>query len=356
MSMNKKTLLITGGIILSLSILAALIGYSYRGLMEVLEHVRYRYFFLALLAAVGTYVFMGLSLKAVLRQLGRELGVLEAVSIAFVSTAVNYFVSSMGASGFALRAHLLKKRSVPFGTSVTASVVISVIIYSVLALIVLEGAFWILLNPGTSRMEAVEAIVGVCVLAVMCSAFFKGFFDHKFRARWVASAFHLLNRLIYSFSGGQIPHESFKRFEEQLEGGIKIIKRCGMRLGPTVLYVCGDWLCTILILFFGFKAVGCHIGIGPLVSGFALGQVMVLIPLLPGGLGAMELTMTAAYSRFGVPWESALVACLIFRLAYYVIPALLSIFIYWGLKLSEPLDLKAEREEERKVAEGRGAA
>jgi hypothetical protein len=350
--MNKKTLLVIVGVLLSLSILAALIGYSYHGLMEVLAQVRYRYFFLSLLAAGGTYLFMGLSLKSVLFQLGNKLGVLEAVSIAFVSTAVNYFISSMGASGFALRAHLLKKRNVPFGTSVTASVVISVIMYSVLALIVLEGAFWILFNPDTSKMEAVEALIGVIALGVMCFCFFKGFFDHAFRSRWVKAAFHGINRLIYSFSGGQIPHESFKRFEEQLEGGIKIIKCCRLRLIESVLYVCGDWLCTILILYFGFKAVGCHIGIGPLVSGFALGQVMVLIPLLPGGLGAMELTMTAAYSRFGVPWDSALVACFIFRLAYYVLPALLSIFIYWGLKLSEPLDLKVEREEERKTAEG----
>jgi len=349
-------LLLVLGIMASLSILAALISYSYHGFMHVLSEVRYRYLFAAMLAAMGTYTFMGLSLKEVLRQLDHRIGVVEAVSIAFVSTSVNYFVSSMGASGFALRSHLLKKRNVPFGISVTASVVISVLLYSVLALIVLEGSVWIMLNPDTSRLEAAEALIGVCALIVLCGIFFKCFFDADFRSKWTVLSFRAVNHLVYTFSGGMIPQESFARFETQLEKGIVIIKRSKFRLAAAVLCVCGDWLCTILIVYLGFKAVGEHIGLGPLVSGFALGQVMVLIPILPGGLGAMELTMTAAYSRFDIPWESALVACLIFRLAYYLVPALLSVFIYWGLKFSEPLDLREEEEEERKVALGEDIA
>ena len=350
--MDKKKLLLVFGIVASLSILAALISYSYHGFVHVLEEVRYRYLFAAMAAAVGTYIFMGLSLKDVLRLLDHRISVTEAISIAFVSTSVNYFVSSMGASGFALRSHLLKKRNVPFGISVTASVVISVLLYSVLALIVLEGSVWIMLNPDTSRLETAEALVGVVALVVLCGMFFKAFFDAGFRSKWTMLAFRSINHLVYIFSGGQIPQESFARFETQLESGIVIIKRSRFRLALAVLFVCGDWLCTILILYLGFKAVGEHIGLGPLVSGFALGQVMVLIPILPGGLGAMELTMTAAYSRFDISWESALVACLIFRMAYYIVPALLSVFIYWGLKLSEPLDLRVEEEEERQVAMG----
>ena len=83
-------------------------------------------------------------------------------------------------------------------------------------------------------------------------------------------------------------------------------------------------------------AVGVHVPTGLLVTGFALGQITTIIPLLPGGLGAMEITMTAAYSSLGIEWGAALAAVLIFRLAYYVIPALASVFVYWGLQMSEP--------------------
>ena len=38
----------------------------------------------------------------------------------------------------------------------------------------------------------------------------------------------------------------------------------------------------------------------------------------------------------GVPVGKALAASLIFRFFYYIIPAFGSIFIYWGLRMSEP--------------------
>ncbi len=83
-------------------------------------------------------------------------------------------------------------------------------------------------------------------------------------------------------------------------------------------------------------AVGVRIPIGILLAGFALGMVTTLIPILPGGLGAMELAMTGVFTQMGIDWEAALMASLIYRFAYYIIPGIISVVVYWGLKLSEP--------------------
>jgi len=72
------------------------------------------------------------------------------------------------------------------------------------------------------------------------------------------------------------------------------------------------------------------------VAGFAFGMLMTLIPILPGGLGAMEAAMTAAFSGMGIPVAQALTASLLFRLFYYLLPAFASVFIYWALHASEP--------------------
>lgn len=48
----------------------------------------------------------------------------------------------------------------------------------------------------------------------------------------------------------------------------------------------------------------------------------------------MELAMTAVYAQMGIDWDAALMATLIYRVVYYVIPGIISIFIYWGLQLS----------------------
>ena len=83
-------------------------------------------------------------------------------------------------------------------------------------------------------------------------------------------------------------------------------------------------------------AIGIKIQIGVLLAGFAIGMVTTLIPFLPGGLGAMELAMTSVFSQMGIDWDSALMAALIYRFVYYIIPGIISVFVYWGLKLSEP--------------------
>ncbi|OGR90847.1 MAG: hypothetical protein A3J74_09405 [Elusimicrobia bacterium RIFCSPHIGHO2_02_FULL_57_9] len=57
---------------------------------------------------------------------------------------------------------------------------------------------------------------------------------------------------------------------------------------------------------------------------------------MPGGLGAAEGSMAAVFESLGLNWEKALMAVLLYRVCYYFVPGLISIFVFWGLKVSEP--------------------
>ena len=70
---------------------------------------------------------------------------------------------------------------------------------------------------------------------------------------------------------------------------------------------------------------------GIVIVGFAVGVCVSLASLVPGGLGIMESSMTAVFVSLGVPLEPAVVAVLIFRLVYYVLPLLVSLFFFHGL-------------------------
>jgi hypothetical protein len=279
---------------------------------------------------------MGLSLWEVLKILGHRLPFWEASGVAFVSTTVNYFVSSGGVSGFATRAHLLSKRHIPYGISVTSSVVISVFIYLVLSAIIVEGMFLQMLKSSSYGMSLFQGVAGVLFVLTFAFALILMFFHHELRSVWARKVYHLVNRGLFLFSRKEIPEETFIQFESQLSKGIHTIQARKYELPLVLAYVCLDWVCNILILHFAFKAVGAHMHTSTLIIGFALGQLMTVIPILPGGLGAMEAAMTAAYSGMGVPVGQALTASLVFRLFYYLIPAFGSIFIFWGLRISEP--------------------
>ncbi len=332
----KSKLYVYGPIVLSLTILIWLIYPSFGDLSLVLTNAKGGYLFLSFSFAVFCYIFMGFTLWEMLKLLNYKMPFWEISGIALVSTCVNYFVSSGGISGFATRAHLLSKRHVPYGISVTTSVVISVLIYLVLSLIILQGIILNILKTQAFDLQFFESLIGVFLILFVSFSAVIMFFHHDFRATWSRKIYHGVNRLLYYFSKKEIPEESFKKFKLQLNEGIHLILAKKYELPKIMLYVCIDWICSIYVLFFAFKAIGIDIGTSTLIIGFSFGMLMTIIPILPGGLGAMEAAMTAIFAQMGIPWEKALAAALLFRLFYYLLPAFLSIIIYWGLKMSEP--------------------
>ena len=334
MKKTYKYLFYILGMLLSVGLLAFMIYQTKGSFVKIWHSVQTKYLFLSVISSVLIYVSMGLSLYEILRIMGRRIGAGAAIGIALVSTTVNYAVSSLGASGFALRAHLLSRRRVPFGTCVTASIVITVLLYFVLAIIILQGSILMLFNSSTTPVQLIKnfgLIVVMCAICVMITAFL---FNNEWRYKAVRNTFRLINKVLFHVFKALIPKGRYDDFMDQLDEGIALIHQKKKKMTRTIIYVCADWLFTILVLFFAFRAVGVHITAGVLVAGFAVGMVTTLIPVLPGGLGAMELAMTAVYAQMGIEWDAALMATLIYRVVYYVIPGIVSIFIYWGLQLS----------------------
>jgi hypothetical protein len=331
----KGRLLLGVPVVLSLAILGALIYPNLETLTAVLRHAHPGFLLVALCCAFMSYLFMGLSLWEVLRILGHRLPVWEAAGVALVSTTVNYFVSSGGVSGFATRAHLLSRRKIDYGISVTSSVVISVFIYLVLSIIIAEGLVLQVLKSSRPGEGLFEGIAGVLFVLAFAFILVLLFFHHELRSVWARKVYHAVNHMLYFFSKKEIPEETFTAFEAQLSEGIRTIHSRRFELPRVLAYVCLDWIFNIFILNFAFRAVGKNLGSTKLIIGFAFGQLMTVIPILPGGLGAMEAAMTAAYSQMGVPVGTALAASLIFRFVYYIIPALLSVFVYLALRSSE---------------------
>jgi len=331
----RKQLAVYAPVALSLGILLWLVYPNLGEMSKTIRNSQPWWLLLSGCFAVSSYMFMGLTLWEVLRILGIRLPLLEVSGIAIVSTTVNYFVSSAGISGFATRAHLLGKRGVPYGASVTSSVVITVLIYLALAVIVIEGAVLRFMNAPAFDTGMLQSLGGVVIVLGFAFGLTLLFFHHELRAVWARRLFVAINHVIFFFSKKEIPRENFNKFESQLDEGIRTIHGRKFELPKVVGYVFCDWVSNILILYFAFKAVGVSLGAATLVAGFAFGMLMTIIPILPGGLGAMEAAMTAAFSGMGVATGQALTASLLFRFFYYLLPAFASVLVYWRLRFSE---------------------
>ena len=335
-AMSRK--IITIGIIASVVLMVYLIGHRLPRLLHICGQLDWKWVVAALVCSLLSYFMVGLALRQVLALLGHSLPFPVVLGIALVSTSVNYFVSTAGVSGFALKAHLLRKRGVPYGTTVLASVVSSAILYLVLALILGQGLLYLIFHLRGARLAIMEGAVGLGLLLATTVVLTILAFDHELRSRVTRAAFHRINRLVFSFSRKEIPHEEFAQFEQQLATGLGTIHQFKGRLTKTIVFTGLDWILAMLTLHYCLRAVPDvpHLPVGHLIAGFTAGQATTLIPALPGGLGAMEGSMAAIFSGLGVDWDDALMAVLLYRAAYYVIPGILSVFVLWGLKMSEP--------------------
>lgn len=335
--LKNKTFLVIISCLISVSIVVWLVWSAKDNFFKIWHDANSWYLFLACVASAAIYVFMGLSLWETLKLLGKKINLGAAISIAFVSTTVNYLISSFGASGFALRAHLLGKRKVPLGISVMASIIISVLLYVILIVIILQGTLLLILNHNASPEQMIRnfmVVVAIAAVGALVTAFL---FNNGFRYKAMRKMFLWINKIIYKLFGTLIPKNNFSAFATQFDNGLETIHKNKAKLTVATLYICGDWVFTILILYLAFLAIGIKIQIGVLLAGFAIGMVTTLIPFLPGGLGAMEIAMTTVFSQMGIDWDSALMAALIYRVVYYIIPGIISVFVYWGLKMSEPM-------------------
>lgn len=332
----RNAVFLAVGLALSLGLMAYLILGRMELLLGVGRHVDWAWMAAAAVCSLGSYFMVGLALREVLGILGHGLSLAAVQGIALVSTTANYFISSAGISGFALKAHLLHKRRVPYGATVLASVVSSAILYFVLAVIIAQGLFYLGLRLRGARIAVMESVLGLGLILATSVALMIMVFDHELRGRVTRRLFHWVNRAVFAFSRSEIPREDFEAFENQLSQGMEKVRRDKAGLVRTIAYTGLDWGCALLTLHVCFLAVGVDLPLGYLSAGFTIGQAATLIPVIPGGLGAMEGGMAAVFQGLGLAWEQAFVAVLLYRLAYYIIPGLLSIFVLWGLKVSEP--------------------
>lgn len=338
--MKGGRLALAAGAAVAVGLLAWIINGRYAEVKAAAEGLSWGWAGAALVCALLSHAMGGLALSSVLALLGHPLGAPAVLGISLVSTTANYVVSTGGVSGFALKAHLLHKRLVPVATTIVASALTSVILYAVLAAILAQGLVTLAFRMQGSRVGMLEGVAGLVVLLVAAGGLIALFLNGKLRMKTARRLFHWSNQAAFRLSSKEIPKESFMAFERQMAQGLARIRHDHGRLSLAVLFTCLDWGFAMLSLWLCFLAVGDPLPLGPLSAVFAVGQGATLIPILPGGLGAAEGSTAAVLTALGYDGGRALVAALLYRAAYYLVPALGSVFVLWGLKVSEPSVLR----------------
>ncbi|MCW5893658.1 MAG: flippase-like domain-containing protein [bacterium] len=279
-----------------------------------------------------SYVVMAASYRGIATAAGYGLPLWTWVRITLVSNTVNYIVTTAGISGFAVRMLLLGQQGVPSGRAVLISLAQTFITNFTLLAFCL-AAFVSLLTRQQLHGGALVAATTLLVLFAAVLIYGLVLVLHRPLRRvtlvFIANATH---RLLARMAPRWTPNRfRMWRFQGNLDQGFQfLLARKDRMVGPT-LWICLDWVLTIGILWAAFRAVNHPLPPGVVLVGFGIGLFVSLVSFVPGGLGLLEGSMTAVFVSMGVPLEASVVAVLIFRLCYHVIPLLLSLFFFHGI-------------------------
>ncbi|WP_273841644.1 lysylphosphatidylglycerol synthase transmembrane domain-containing protein [Rubrobacter calidifluminis] len=272
----------------------------------------------ALLLTAASYLFLSGSFAVLGRVFGVSLARRELFTVGFVSCALGYLTSAGGAAGYSLRVLVARRRGRPAENMLAASMAHSVMNNLILVLLVPAGGILLL---GSARLSAGWGADGrgVVLFAGILAALAALVSVRRVRLP-------LWRALQGTFAGGFLG-----RLWGEIRGGVALLRsRPRNALVPLALSV-ADWGCSAGALWFCFDALGYHLAPAVLLAGFVLGAVAGAASMVPGGLGVQEASMSALFALLGVPLGKAVLAALLFRIVYYVLPFMVSLPLYRGL-------------------------
>ena len=342
--MPRKRFLLAG--IIGLSILFYTLKQAdLRKLVENFQDIHLLWSPVVLLTSALSYVCIGAVLHRLLKSLGHTLPFVTSFRISLVSCTLNYVMTIGGLSGVAAKVYLLAKEKIPLSNTLSISMVHGFLTNTVAVIFIYLGFFFLYSEYKLSTREMGVGVIILLVAFLLSWITIQTIIHESFRKKlWQ----FCLRAVLFISRKIRRPHwvhqekaqALFENFNENLN---IIMKNSSLLLAPT-MYALLDWVLMFFCLKCSFLAVRYPVDNWALLVGFSVGIFMTLFSLTPASIGVMEGSMAACFYLMGLDYDRALLATLIYRLAYFFLPILISLFFYKQFFVSTPpgIELKED--------------
>ncbi len=336
---HKGLLLLLVGFVI-IAIMIYLIGPA--DIARDLEEADPFYLLLAVIIQFVTFGLFTLRWSITTRAVGIKVGKRHLLPMLLVGMAINNLTPSARGGGEPVRAYILGKYSRTSMESALATVIadrgLDTFPFILLAIITIVSMILYFDLPFIWVISLIVAVILIIVIFIL--ALYVSVDDgagEKF-ANWT------LNILKFFYKRG------YEKWSLRIKNAI-IEFQDSMRvmLKEKQVFIYGIplsfllWLLEILRVYFIFHAFGANITIIVIAEVFIVATLIGMIPLLPGGLGAIEGAMIILYSTAGIPPSISAAVTVVERLISFWMTSILGVAClpYFGAsvvkKLSEKL-------------------
>jgi uncharacterized protein (TIRG00374 family) len=277
----------------------------------------------ALVLTLGMFAGYVAMFRGVYGRAAARIGWAASYQITMAGLAASRLFAAGGAGGLVLTAWALRRAGMRKRTVADKTISFLVLTYLpyVFAVIVCGfGLHWGLFSgPDPVSLTFVPAVVGVLLLAIALAIAFIPT-DLQLRMRGMKREGRL----------GRLTHQLAVAPASTSAGVRDAIQHLRSR-DPALLGAVLFWAFQIAVLWAAFHAFGDSPPLAVLVQAFFIGMLGNLLPM-PGGVGGVEGGMVGAFSAFGVSFDLALVAVLVFRAFTFWLPLIPGVIAYFRLR------------------------
>jgi len=298
---------------------------------QVLIQADWRLILPAVIFSLISYVCVGISFAMVSRLVGIDMSWRDLSEIGFVTVVLNHILTTAGVAGLSIRYLLMEQHGVKVREMLSASLLhfylTSLVIAALLPVSFIYLITQVPLPKGVAVMLAIFSVI--IILGSLLGALL--LFVNSIRT----PVLKFVGKIVDKFTRWDM-RKGFDQFNDTMEHGALVSRKQPLSIPAIILVVSIEWAAAIVTMGFCFDALGSVPSVGVLITGFVIGLVAGVISMVPGGFGVQEASMAGMYALMGINFQQALLAAVLFRGAYYLIPYLLSLIFYGRLMRLSP--------------------
>ena len=292
-----------------------------------LRHARPGFVVAAVIAQAISLGCYALLYRRVLASLGARVPFWMAARVTLASFLVSHVTPFGSATGTLLNVSTLEARGIAAATTSEAIGLTSLM--STVALITLFGAGFAA-TAGRHLSSGYLTIAGVALgLVVLVLALVLVLGAHPDIAERAGRKAARLARHIRRSIDPEKTAQASKRLATLARSALT-----GRAFAESFGFAAADLLFDLASLDLMFLAVRYQPGFGPLAIAYAVANIASALPITPGGLGVVEVTLVAVTVGFGAPRPTAVLAVVGYRIVNYWLPLLPGAVAYLRLRLS----------------------
>jgi glycosyltransferase 2 family protein len=338
-------------LLLGLLVLFYALGQAdFKVLARSLENIDFVWTVMAIVASGLSYLCIAAVLYFLLKGAGHLLSFFVSARITIVSSTLNYVMATGGLSGMAIKVYLLTRKGIQPSSTLSISMVHGFLTNTVAVVFIYLGFFY-LYSQHKMTVREMGAGIAILLFALLLTWFtIRSILHESFRRKMWKFC-----RRLASAAGAKLPRprwfhpEKADQFFENFNTSMNYLVRNSRILLKPAIFALLDWLLMISCLKCAFLAVHYPIGNRALLVGFSAGIFVTLVSLTPASVGITEGAMTGSFYLMGLDYDQALLATVIYRVAYFYLPMFLGLLVYNSLLADTDGHLEDPRAEERQI-------